>query len=68
MTVKHAELEPGWLKKQMDDVEALFSGYQKIVDGATTARKHGFTSTFGLELSIAELNALAYMARVHLQR
>lgn len=60
------DLDPGWLKREMDDVAAWDRANRKIVAAANKAKKNGYTQPLSIEFTIPELRALAYMARVHL--
>lgn len=64
MQTMDAELNPGWLKQQIADVAALDRACKKIVRADEVARRNGYTQPMALELTIPELRALAYIARV----
>jgi hypothetical protein len=63
---KMATLEPGWLKKEFDSIEALERARGKIVKAAKAARDNGRTRPVSIEFTIAELRELAYAARLAL--
>lgn len=70
MTVQHANLEEGWLKRQMDDVAALDRAYRKLIAAGNSNRsnrsnrRHGGTGVTTVRFSSAEIQAIAYMAKL----
>ena len=60
-----ADLEPGWLKRHMDDVAAHDRAEKKIIRAADAVRRNGYTQPVAITLTVPELRALAYMARIN---
>ena len=65
MAVKHADLEPGWLRKTLDAAAAYERGQDKIIAASDRLRQHGTArTTVTVEFTEVELHELAYMAKL----
>ena len=59
-----AGLEPGWLKREFEDIEALERAHTKIMRADDSRRRNGYTQPSSIEFTVPELKALAYMVRL----
>jgi hypothetical protein len=63
MAVKQVQLEPGWLKKTLDDVAAHERGQDKIIAASDNLRRSASYAPLSIDFTEAEIHALAYMAK-----
>lgn len=58
-----ADLDPGWLERQLADAAALDRAHRKIVREANRVQKNGLVLPVSIEFTIPELRAIAALAR-----